>query len=304
MNGLALSESYYREWGERMIAGKYSRYQPRIAVGLVGEGSDCYGFDDEISMDHDWGPGFCLWLTSADYEIIGKDLRNDYDALPSEFLGYRRITSRFGTERVGVQTIDSFFMRHIGLPHAPETDMQWLRLPEERLSVCTNGMVFEDQLGEFSKIRNNLLAFYPEDIRLLKMAARCRSCAQAGQYNYPRSLRRGDRVAAQFAETLFCADIISLVFLLNRRYTPFYKWRHRAVQDIPVLGQFIYQKIIGLMDSRDFPTKINLIEEISAKVIVELRHQDLSDAVGDFLLDHGASIQQRIQDSTIRTRLG
>lgn len=303
MNGLALSESYYREWGVRMLSEKYFRHQHRIAAGLVGEGSDCYGFDDEISMDHDWGPGFCLWLTSVDYELIGKDLRDDYDALPSEFLGYRRITSRFGTERVGVQTIDSFFMRHIGLPHAPETDMQWLRLPEERLSVCTNGMVFEDQLGEFSKIRNNLLAFYPEDIRLLKMAARCRSCAQAGQYNYPRSLRRGDRVAAQFAEILFCTDIISLVFLLNRRYTPFYKWRHRAVRDIPVLGRFIYQKIISLMDSRDFPTKINLIEEISAKVIVELHHQDLSDAVGDFLLDHGASIQQRIQDSRIRTRL-
>ncbi|MFZ3047906.1 MAG: DUF4037 domain-containing protein [Desulfatirhabdiaceae bacterium] len=303
MNGLTLSGSYYREWGERIIAGKYSRYQHRIAVGLVGEGSDCYGFDDEISMDHDWGPGFCLWLTSADYEIIGKDLQNDYDTLPSEFLGYRRITSRFGTERVGVQTIDSFFMRHIGLPHAPETAMQWLYLPEERLSVCTNGRVFEDQMGEFSRIRNDLLAFYPEDIRMWKMAARCRTCAQAGQYNYPRSLRRGERFAAQFAETQFCADIISLVFLLNRCYTPFYKWRHRAVRELPILGQFIYQKIIGLMDSRHFPTKINLIEEISAAVIAELRHQDLSDAAGDFLLDHGACIQQCIQDSTIRSRL-
>ena len=304
MNGLLLSEKYYREWGAKMITDKYSGYQKRIAVGLVGEGTDCYGFDDEISKDHDWGPGFCLWLTSADYEKIGKDLQYDYDAMPSEFMGYKRITTPFGTERVGVQKIDSFFIRHIGLPHAPEIAMKWINLPEERLSVCTNGMVFKDQLGEFSRIRNDLLAFYPEDIRLLKLAIRCRSCAQAGQYNYPRTMRRGDQVAARFAENQFCTDIISLVFLLNRRYTPFYKWRHRAVRDIPILGQFIYRKIIDLMESYDVSTKISLIEEICAAVIVELQHQDLSTASGDFLLDHALSIQQFIQSSAIRSFMG
>ena len=303
MNGLLLSETYYRQWGKPMIAQKYPQYEPRIAVGLAGEGSDCYGFDDAISRDHDWGPGFCLWLTSSDYEKIGKNLQSDYDALPSEFNGYQRYTSRFGVERVGVQTIEAFYQRHIGMPSAPETGMQWLGLPEERLSVCTNGKVFDDQLGEFSQIRNNLLAFYPEDIRLWKMAARCRSCAQAGQYNYPRSIKRGDRFAAQFAETQFCADIISLIFLLNRRYTPFYKWRHRAVRDLPVLGHFVHHKIICLMDTHDFHQKINLIEEICLNVIAVFRRQELSDASGDFLLDHGIRIQQHIQDQTIRSNM-
>lgn len=303
MNGLLLSETYYRQWGKPMIAQKYPQYEPRIAVGLAGEGSDCYGFDDAISRDHDWGPGFCLWLTSSDQAKIGKNLQSDYDALPIEFNGYQRYTSRFGAERVGVQTIEAFYQRHIGMPRAPETGMHWLGLPEERLSVCTNGKVFEDQLGEFSQIRNNLLAFYPEDIRLWKMAARCRSCAQAGQYNYPRSIKRGDRFAAQFAETQFCADIISLIFLLNRRYTPFYKWRHRAVRDLPVLGHFVHHKIICLMDTHDFHQKINLIEEICLNVIAVFRRQELSDASGDFLLDHGIRIQQHIQDQTIRSNM-
>jgi hypothetical protein len=301
VNGLSLSESYYRQWGERMIVEKYPRYQSRIAVGLAGEGSDCYGFDDAISRDHDWGPGFCLWLTSLDHEKIGKNLQSDYDALPCEFNGYRRITSRFGADRVGVQTIEAFYQRHIGTPHAPETIMQWLGLAEERLSVCTNGRVFEDRLGEFSRIRNILTAFYPEDIRLLKMAARCCSCAQAGQYNYPRSVKRGDRFAARFAETQFCADIISLIFLLNHRYTPFYKWRHRAVQDLPVLGQLVYDKIMGLMDTHGFRQKMDLIEAICVNVITVLRQQELSNVSGDFLLDHGVSIQQRIKDQTIRS---
>lgn len=70
-------------------------------------------------------------------------------------------------------------------------------------------------------------AFYPEDVRLKKLAARLAVMAQAGQYNYPRCLRRGELVAAQLALAAFMDAAMSAVYLLNRRYAPFYKWRHR-----------------------------------------------------------------------------
>lgn len=302
MKGLELCEKYYNEWGAPMIRNKFPKYEDRIGAGLVGDGSECYGFDDDISRDHDWGPGFCLWLDHGDYKAIGRDLREEYERLPKTFCGYRRKDSDLGGGRVGVFEIGSFYSRFIGAPKGPETMEQWLYLPENYLSACTNGRVFSDPLGEFSKIRARLLDFYPEDVRILKIAARCMSSAQSGQYNFMRSIRHKEYYAAQYAETTFCFDIMSLLFLLNRRYAPFYKWRHRAVRALPILGEFLYHKISDMTSSPDYKDKNNIIEEISGAVIKALHDEGLSNSDSNFLLDHGPVIQQTIKDENLRKR--
>lgn len=302
VKGLELAEQYYQIYGARMINEKFPRYKDRIAVGLVGDGSECYGFDDEISQDHDWGPGFCLWLDKKDYEEIGPDLQREYESLPQQFNGFKRLTSQWGGGRVGVFEIGAFYGKFLGRPDPPKSLEQWLYLPEDYLSSCTNGKVFVDPLGEFSKIRKELLEFYPEDVRLIKIAARCMSCAQSGQYNYIRSIRRKEYFAANFAEIKFCSDIMSLVFLLNKRYAPFYKWRHRAVRSLPILGELLYQKITDLVGISDYKRKNNIIEEISGEVIKEFQRSGLSDSSSDFLLDHGPVIHQKIKDENLRKR--
>lgn len=61
--GMELAREFYEQAGRPMLQQKYPEYVGRIAAGLVGEGSECLGFDDAFSVDHDFGPGFCLWLT-------------------------------------------------------------------------------------------------------------------------------------------------------------------------------------------------------------------------------------------------
>ena len=303
MKGLELSVDYFNAFGLPLIREKFGEYADRIAAGLVGDGSECFGFDDEISRDHDWGPGFCVWLTVEDFNTIGEPLQREIGRLPKTFRGFNaRVASDWGEGRIGVFEIGTFYRKFIGSDHPPSKLEEWLNIPENFLAAATNGKVFYDPLGEFSKWRERLLGFYPEDVRLKKMAARCMGIAQAGQYNFSRSAKRKEYLAAQYAETRFCADVISLIFLLNRKYTPFHKWMHRAVKSLPLLGREIHSGIEDLITCRDYPKKSRLIEDICRLIIEALREEGLSDSPSDFLLDHGPVIQRKISDPPLRQR--
>ena len=303
MKGLELSQRFFESHGLPLLQQEFGRYADRIAVGLVGDGSDCFGFDDHLSRDHDWGPGFCVWLLHDDYDAIARPLQEAIDRLPKTFAGYgpRRV-SQGGTGRVGVFEIARFYQGFIGLDHLPGDLDEWLLIPENSLAACTNGKVFWDPLGEFSRWRTVLSAFYPEDVRLKRIASRCMTIGQSGQYNFPRCVQREEYFCVRYAETKCCADVISLVFLLNRRYTPFYKWMHRAVKDLPILGTYVHRQIAAIVNEADYLKRGVLIEAMCTALIQELTVQGMTDSESSYLPDHGPVIQSRIQDENLRGR--
>lgn len=308
MSGLQIAERYYNFFGKKMIAEKFPEYQERIAVGLVGEGSDCFGFDDELSQDHDWGPAFCLWLNENDFNEIGVPLQNEYENLPKDFAGLtpRRETNK-GLGRVGVLKINSFYRRFTGLSEPPSTWLEWIRIPEKNLAAATNGKIFSDKFGEFSFYRKKLLEFYPEDVRLKKIAVRCVVIGREGQYNVTRCVSRKDFVAAHYALAMFIESAISLIYLLNYSYMPFYKWMHRGLYNLPILGQKVYELIKQLVElnsaenlNNNYNKKLELMNIICGYIVSELNKQQLSESKSNFLLDHAAIIQSRINDDQIR----
>jgi Domain of unknown function (DUF4037) len=303
MKGLDLAEQYFLAHGLPMLQRRFAQQIHRVAAGLVGPGSECYGFDDHLSRDHDWGPGFCLWVDKAGFGQFGNRLQTAYESLPDIFMNVGpRQCSPGESHRVGVIEIEQFYHAYTGLDHPPQNTQEWLGIPEEALSICTNGRVFQDPDGRFSSWRQHLQHYYPEEVRIYKLAAACVKAAQSGQYNLKRSLERGEWFAFRYAEIQFCDQALVLTFLLNRRYAPFYKWRHRSVKALSDRGRTIYRAIARLMDTRDRDQKIPIVGEICAVLIKEIQRQQLTDSSSDFLLDHVSSISNRLNDAHLRGR--
>ncbi len=304
MRGLDISREFYLQHGRPMLEELFSDTVDRIAVGLAGEGSECLGFDDEISRDHDFDAGFCLWITEEDEQKFGFRLERAYTRLPKEFMGLRRsILSPVGGNRHGVITIENFYTRFLGAPNAPDSTERWLYTPTFSLAAACSGEVFRDDLGAFSAIRNQLLAGYPEDIRRKKLAAHTILMAQAGQYNYSRCFARGEIGAAQLAIFEFVKHAISAIYLLNNRYEPFYKWAYRGLRELPILGH-LGDALQALTELKNSPSnakmKQEVIEDIAALFIKEFYAQDLSHATCGNLEKHAYSIQDGISDGNLR----
>lgn len=307
MKGLELSRAYWERCALPMFRRELPAFLERAAVGLVGEGSECFGFDDAVSQDHDWGPGFCLWLPEEEWENWRQAVEPLLSRLPDSFEG---VPARMAPERrmgrVGPLSIEGFYARFLGMAQPPQSWKHWRLIPEHFLAVSTNGEVFSDGLGAFSAFREALLAYYPEDVRLKKIAARCMGMAQAGQYNLLRCLKRGETATAMLAAARFSEQAISMIFLLNKRYMPFYKWAHRGVSQLPVLGKETASCVTELagmdwrLGARLESVAGETVESLCRMVAARLRADGLSDTAGDWLLEHGPSVQSRIETPELR----
>ncbi len=313
MKGLELARRYYEDYGQDMLK-RAEQAAPgltkRAAVGLVGEGSQCFGFDDQLSWDHDFAPGFCIWLSDADFAAYGAALQQAYDRMPEDFKGFSR-KNVIARDRLGVMSIGGFYARFTGNPEgAPAANLDWLLTSEAQLAAATNGEVFRDDTGTFTAIRKQLLNFYPEDVLRKKLAARAAVMSQAGQYNLLRVIRRGDCTAALLALARFTEAAMSMVYLLNRRYTPFYKWAFHGLADLPLLASDIAPLLTEAACVPDLvkagrleeagQKAFDITENICRRTAEELNRQGFSAVRDNFLQNHLSDIMAGIKDPQLR----
>ena len=277
ISGLELSKCYYETYGKAMLKEQFPEYADRVAAGLVGHGSECLGFDDMWSKDHDFGPGFCLWLTEEDYEKVGQKMQEAYEALPKAFMGYpARNTSKRGGGRVGVLSIPEFYEEFTG-------NGAWSEMEDEKLAMAVNGEMFDDPLGEFSAIREQLQNGMPFAVWKRRLANAVALTAQAGQYNYGRCKKRNDIVAANLALDEFVREGMRTAYLLNRRYMPYYKWAWRGLENLERLSELkpLFEQVLSSEGERE-----SVVEEICARLLEELKRQNLTYGEETFLELH------------------
>jgi tetratricopeptide (TPR) repeat protein len=278
LKGLDLCRAFYEEYGRPLIEEKYPMYRDRIAAGLIGEGSECFGFDDRYSTDHDFGPAFCLWLTDEDYREIGSMLADDYTKLPKTFRGFPTRNSRMETgQRVGVFSISDFIRRISGCEKAPKTFDEWWKVDETKLATLMGGKIFEDPLGLFTMLRS-AFEYYPEEIRLIKLANSLHAAAQAGQYNLPRARRRGDIGMMYFTLSEFCEAACQVGYLINRRYMPYYKWRMRGIDSFTLLPELRVNLESIMKTNPADPAIDEKIEKLCSRITATLRHKKLTNS--------------------------
>ena len=302
MKGLEEARKFYEEAGAEMISRNFGDLENRIAVGLVGHGSECFGFDDQTSRDHDFETGFCLWLTKDDEEKIGFRLMRAYDKLVKSVNGERadRVVEN-GFQ--GVFVTGDFYRRYTGCDGAPKTWQDWLYTNSAYFAEATNGEVFRDDLGEFTKIRNEILHGMPEDVRAKKIGSCSLKAAQSGQYNYARCLAHGEEGAAMLALFEFVTNAIELAFLLNRKHCPYYKWALRSMDGLDKFAE-LKQPLEFLLtadnDKAGQSVKKAIVEDISLALANEINAQFDLGVEGGFLEPYAYAIQKRIKNSDIR----
>ena len=96
---------------------------------------------------------------------------------------------------------------------------------------------------------------------------------------------------------------MEVIFLLNRRYQPYYKWSFRALRELDRLSieaELLEYLITSDNGEESVEEKYRVIEGIAADVIEELMEQKLTQAICGDLEKHAYSVNDSIADAKVR----
>ncbi len=306
MKGLELSRKYWNEYGREMLEKDFPDVKGLVAAGLCGSGSEVLGYDDSISRDHDFEPGFCLFLPGE--ETVDRRtafrLERAYAKLPAEFEGFFRAKiSPVGGSRHGVIRLADFLREKTGREDGEMTLADWMTVPEQNLLEAAGGEIWLDESGIFTEIRKKLSRF-PEDIRLRKLSGELLILNQSGQYNYRRCLEHGEKGAAMLSAHTFVRAGLHVLHLLEGVYMPYYKWafrslrergQHRAEQAGRLEGILFGEADEDALENREFA-----MADFCQEVAEELQDRGLTEASCCDMEQHAYSVADRIADPEIR----
>lgn len=236
VSGLELSRRFFHEAVRPLVTSMFPKLH--YAAALLGPGSEVLGFDNKLSVDHDWGPRLFILLQEKDIEqrdaigdLLSHSLPETFATYPVSFPDPVEPRMRMMTRplsgpikhRVIAITVRDFVRVQLGYDLTqPLEAADWLTFRSHVLGELVAGEVYQDEVGELTAVRTRF-AWYPHDVWLYLLACGWQRIGQE-EHLMPRAGSVGDELGSALIGSRLVHDIMSLCFLLERQYTPYPKW--------------------------------------------------------------------------------
>lgn len=303
MAGLKISKEFFFEYGLELFKEQAPELFNYLCFAKCGAGSDCYECDDDISTDHDYDIGF-LVIVPKIKEITSGDiykLERIYEMLPRNYKNYQRnLVSISNLRRTGVITINDFYEFYLGAYYKNQNFNNFSKIPTDYLAEAINGEVFLDNYGKFSEVRYNLMNINQDYIYKMLCSA-CIQAFQTGDYNYFRMLDHHELAASIYSLTSYTKCILIIIYLLNHKFKPFYKWSIKKLDDLNELKHLKepLEYILCNISSISREDMKELISGINKELITYISNLYNFENI-TYLDDLGRKINDLIKDSNIR----
>lgn len=267
-----------RAFYENMAAPLFQavpEWNVKFAIGLAGE----------ALLRESSKQGLCIWLTEEESEQYGDVIAQIYEALQKQ----NNIET---TPDTGVLRIKDFYQNLLGSVEVPFTDAKWSELPEDKLYLATNGEVFVDNAGEFSRIREYLKEYYPDNIRRKKIAELLERMGQYGQLRFEQSVRRADYFSADMMISAFARETLRIMFALNKQYAPTDDLLYVEAGTLHELSDMVplLKAMYEALKQSDRQRIVNTRDRIIKNIVLELRRQELTESDSLDLLTQSESV--------------
>ena len=232
------SHAFFDEVVLPLLQQHFAAETKHMAAGFFGYGSEVLRLDDEYSTDHHFGLRVNALLPEDVFNAKGTSIEDMLaDQLPQVWRGRELREGYTRTKGVALQSLEYHLKSTIGLDHPPKTHADWLSIPEEDITHVVAGEVWHDPSGRFSAVRHALSDYYPEPVRIRRLAHWCRYFSGMGVYALKRALLRDNML---YASTTFARSLrwgVQMAFLLDSTYAPYDKWMTEMFHRLPRMGK-------------------------------------------------------------------
>ncbi len=232
-----VSRDFFREVVKPILEQEFPEETAQTAFGVFGYGSEVLRLDDEFSSDHHWGLRINALVPRDICEERCDEINRVVGArLPASYRGH---SLRAGFTGIGMSmgSLEAFLQRTIGMEEAPVTYEEWLSIPEEDIQHLVAGEVWHDVSGRFSSIRQVFNNYYPEPVRLRRIANLCRYFSGMGVYALKRAILRDNELYASMAFGKAIRWGVQIAFMLDKIYFPYDKWLLAYFEQLPRLAE-------------------------------------------------------------------